>query len=444
MRSLYIVLWVACLLLDSFVFPCMAETGTRPHSSPAGRISPAKERQAALALMQQAARALPEWVEQSSKNEETYPHGLLRFLLKEDHSTEDPTPLDHATKILDRLAKMPARDSLGGGFHQASGRGIKRLSDNALLLKGYTRAHAYRGNIFYRKIAEEMTAFVIRDLRESRNLFWTAIGLPCDTPTCAWGIENGSFYFWTQEEIARALGPGKAHLFLQVYTLKPSGLLALEGSPFSGLSHLQQTLFVRRNRRVKPAPHRDIQPGLNGLMIGALATSGSLLKRGSDIESARRATEAILRHFPQETCLKRRFPNPRFSDTAFLEDYAYLAEGLLDLFETTQEATLLASVKSVVNHSITCFWDESQGGFKHSLPGKGVPLARGSSDLPSPAGVMTDVLFRLGNLTQTPRYTELAWRSLTEFQDARRGNWLVALPLSEAATWVSAAIEALE
>ena len=421
----------------------MAETSAHAHSSPAGKISLEEERHATLALIQEATRSLPTWVEQSVKNEETYPHGLLQFLLKEDRSTEDPTPLDHATKILDHLAKRPTRDSLGGGFHQTSSRGIKRLSDNALLLKGYVRAYAYRGNIFYRKIAEELTAFVIREMRESRHLFWTAIGLPCDKPTCAWGMENGSFYFWTLEEIIRVFGPEKAPLFLKVYTMKPPSLLALEGSPFSGLSHLQHTLFVRRNRRVKPAPHREIQPGLNGLMIGALATSGSQLKRGSDIESARRAAEAILKHFPPETCLKQRFSNPSFSDTASLADYAYLAEGLLDLFEITKEPPLLASVESVVNHAVTCFWNTSQGSFGHPLPNKGIPLVQSSSDLPEPAGILTGVLFRLGNLTQTPRYTKLAWRSLTEFQDTRRGDRLATLPFSEVATWASAAIDAL-
>lgn len=272
------------------------------------------------------------------QNQPNYSYTTLQFLLQEQARTHDPDLLRSITILLDEIARGTTRDHLGGGFYQDSGNAAKLLSDNARLLRAYAMAYSATGNIFYRKVAEETASFVLREMRDVNGFFWTAIGVPC--PTCPAGIINGNFYLWSQEEIIKMFGEARAREFSKTYPLQPSGFLSLQGSPFAGLSYLKETLLIRRNRRVKPAPDKNIDVALNGLMIGALAKSGALLHRGADIQAARKTAEAILPSF-----LDRLSKNK-----VSLNDSASLAEGLLALFDATGDQRLLTPIKTITDY----------------------------------------------------------------------------------------------
>src|SRR5581483_9016305 len=108
-----------------------------------------------------------------------------------------------------------------------------------------------------------------------------------------------------------------------VYRVEAPGALNLEGSPFAGLGSSRETLLVRRLRRVKPAVDERVVCAGNGLVIGALATSGRILKRGSDVEAARRAASAALTRLGPPSALRHETLGADPRGAADLADYAY-------------------------------------------------------------------------------------------------------------------------
>ena len=309
---------------------------------------------------------------------------------------------------LDAIARSRQRDHLAGGFHAElpgpPARYEKLLWRNALLLRAFAEGHEATGELFFRQVAEETARWTIREMRDSRGFFWSALSGTSE------GVA-GKYYVWKEQEVSRALGPDRTAELTKTYSLRPDGLLTLEGSPFAGLGDSGAVLLSRRARRIRP-PIDDVAiTGWNGLMIGALARSGQLLGRGSDIEAARRAAEALLRTVGPPRELKRCARGADGRGSGLLEDYAYLAQGLLDLHEATREARWLELVEDLVEHAIRRFWDRKQG-FFDSDAAHGPFLDRlvtyRGAGLPSANGVMLNVLARLARIPGQERHGALA------------------------------------
>ena len=372
------------------------------------------------------------------------PHGVLRFLLTDRVRAAAPGAVPLATATLEALARGGIHDQVGGGFHHAAAgagwrvpRFEKLLGDNALLLRAYALAYVANGNLLFRDVAKETSAWAIREMRDSTGAFWTGLGARGE------GGE-GEYYIWTEGEIVRTLGPARAEELLAVYRLEPPGVLNLVGSPFAGLGPSREVLLVRRARRVRPSIDEKVEAGSNGLMVGALATSGSLLKRGSDLESARRAATAVLDRLGPPATLKHYAVGAEAFGAAPLEGYAYLAEGLLDLHEATGEPRWRSAAGALVDAAVLRFWDERGGGFREPKVGEGTvgagPKTARDADLPSANGILASVLLRLGRLTGDGRYAHLGRRTVEAFraeaeQDSRGMETLAAAAVAlDAAT----------
>ncbi len=164
--------------------------------------------------------------------------------------------------------------------------------------------------------------------------------------------------------------------------------------------------------------------GWNGLMIGALATSGRILNRGADIQAAQRAANRILEHPGPSTALHRYLRGGTPHGSALLQDYAYLAEGLLDLHAACGDGRWLEEARALVDAALVRFWDGSRGGF-FETDERHAPLRERlkpvlDRDLPSSNGVMASVLFRLQGSDR--RYLELARRTLAAFETGKMGH----------------------
>ena len=178
-----------------------------------------------------------------------------------------------------------------------------------------------------------------------------------------------------------------------------------------------------------------VQAGANGLMIGALATEGALLGRKDDVEAARLAAGRVLEDLGPPGTLRR----CAGCADAVLEDYAYLAEGLLDLHDATKDERWRAAAVALADAALTRFLDTARGGFFSTDASEGllaVRLRNGyDGALPSPNGVMASILLRLARATGEKRYADLGRRTvegfLGELQRAPRGMEAMAAAAGE-------------
>lgn len=344
------------------------------------------------------------------------------------------------TRALDRLlegaARSPVHDHIGGGFHHGRGapapapmRYEKRLSDNALWLRAFAHGYALTRNLLYRNMVQGTVPWAIRELRDATGAFWATI----DSTS---GGADGAFYRFSQADVRAALGPERTPEFLAQYDVVPPDLLSLRGSPFAGLGPSLDVLRARRGRRVRPAPDERILADANGLFIGALAASGQQLRRGSDLEAARRAARAVLERLGPPTALKHSTGANATGAPAGLSDYAYLAEGLLDLEGATGERRWRDAAVALLDAAVLKLWDAGAGGFRGGtepvVPAVTLRTAR-DTDLPAPNAVMAGVLVRLGVLTGEGRYARLAQRTLEAFAAEAQGDPGAAASLIAAA-----------
>ncbi len=336
--------------------------------------------------------------------------------LTRDSASDELRALD---ALLVRAARSPYRDHAGGGFHRARTRLApsvfryeKRLADNALWLRAFARGYAATGNLVHRDACLGIVAYVVRELRDASGAFWATVD-------AASGGQDGAFYRWTTADVRAALGAERTAEFLAVYDVVPPGLLMLRGSPFAGLGPSLEVLRARRARRVRPAPDERIIAGPNGLFIGALATSGQKLRRGSDLEAARRAARSVLARLGPVASLRHSTGAHAAGGPATLGDFAYLAEGLLDLEAATQEREWREQAVALVDAALMRLWDPAAQVFRGGEALGPLPAAlwhdARDGELPAPQGVMASVLVRLGALTGQARYARLAQRLFDVF-----------------------------
>lgn len=341
--------------------------------------------------------------------------------------------LDH---VLERAARSPVHDHIGGGFHRgrlAPAAGPlhyeKRLADNALWLRAFAHGYALTGNLLYRNMVQETVPWAVREMRDATGAFWATVD-------AASGGHDGAFYRFTPADVRAALGSDRTTEFLAQYDVGPPDLLSLRGSPFAGLSPSLDVLRARRARRVRPAPDERILAGANGLFIGALAASGQKLRRGSDLEAARRAADAVLARLGPAATLKHSTGAHAAAGPASLGDYAYLADGLLDLEAATGERRWRGAAVALVDAALMRLWDATVGGFRAGttpfVPAF-APRSGRDTDLPAPNGVMASVLVRLGTLTGEVRYRRLARRTLEAFAAEAESDPRAATTLAVAA-----------
>ncbi len=352
---------------------------------------------------------------------------VLALLLRQWARTRDAQTLAMVEATLEAMARGGIHDQLGGGFHRYSTdeqwlvpHFEKMLYDQALIARAYLEAYQATGKRAYAVVARAVFDYVLRDLRDAGGAFYSA------EDAGEVGAE-GEFYVWTAEEIDRILGE-RAEPFKRAYGVTPQGNFSAEGgsAPSSKggggergtnilavqpgmeadreqMQAARAALLTARSRR--PRPHRDdkILTDWNGLMIGALAYGGRVLDERRYTEAAQQAAAFVLERMELNGTLLHRYRDGEAKIAGFLDDYACLAWGLLDLYEATQEPRWLAEAKRLTEEMVRLFWDEAAGGFFFS-GAHNEPLIANTKELydgaaPSGNSVAALVLVRLGQLT---------------------------------------------
>jgi len=395
------------------------------------------------------------------------PSMAMDLLLREHRKSGDRYPLSMVEVTLDAMSRGGIYDHLGGGIHRYSTdpqwlvpHFEKMLYDQALVSSIYLDGYAATARPEFAATARGIFDYVLRNLCSPEG------GLYSTEDADSEGME-GKFYIWTLDEIEQILGissddarlfaarydvtehgnwnhPGDAHVpagpknILRIVRsvedaayearVKPTG-----NSPSSlvrSLDACRRKLFAEREKRVHPGLDDKILAAWNGLMIASLAKGSAVLDALEYYDAAARAADFVLSRMQepmqdpmQQTArLLRSFRNGRAHLMAYLDDHAFLIDGLLALYEASGRLRWLDEAARLMAVAIEFFWDDGQGGFFFTASDHERLIIRSKlatdSAIPSGNSVMVSNLLRLGVLLGRSDLRDKAGRTLALYGGA--------------------------
>ena len=374
----------------------------------------------------------------------------LSFLLRYHYRTGSKQALEMVTYSLRKMARGGMYDQLGGGFHRYSvdERWLaphfeKMLYDNAQLARLLVEVWQVTGDNEFRRVAEETLDYVAREMTDPSGGFYSTQDADSEG-------EEGKFFLWEPAELEQLLGADDARLVAAYYDVEPRG--NFEGKNILHVDHgtekvagklgisaddLQAALvcsrpklFARREKRVKPARDDKVLAEWNGMMLRAFAYAAGVFDRDDYRKIAEANAEFLLREMvvskgsvgdrPQQGFRLHRSwapasltgDQPRAKLNGYLEDYANVADGLIELYQLTFDLRWLQAARDLADVMIEQFWDARNGGFFQTSNDHEALIARPKdftdNAVPSGNSVATDVLLRLAALTGDEGYAGLA------------------------------------
>ncbi|ODM25866.1 thioredoxin [Clostridium sp. Bc-iso-3] len=301
------------------------------------------------------------------------PHNLY-FLLRYWHKTKDEYALNMVEKTLNSMYSGGIYDHIGFGFSRYSTdkkwlvpHFEKMLYDNALLAIAYLETYQATRDEKYADIAKQIFTYVLRDMTSPEGGFYSAEDADSEG-------EEGKFYVWSPDEIKEILGDSDGEKYCKYYNITEEGnfeglnILNLINSTISDedmefAESCRQKLFEYREKRVHPHKDDKILTSWNGLMIAAMAIGGRVLGIEKYSLAAEKAAEFIFsRLVRSDGRLLARYRDGEAAFLAYVDDYAFLVWGLIELYETTYRPQYLKKALKLNNDLIKYFWDNEKGG----------------------------------------------------------------------------------
>jgi hypothetical protein len=290
-----------------------------------------------------------------------------------------------ALKTLDAMAQGGIYDQIGGGFarystdeHWLVPHFEKMLYDNALLTRTYLEAFQVTGGPLYQRIATEVLDYILREMTAPEGGFYSATDADSEG-------EEGKFFVWTPDEIEAVLGEEEARRFCTYYDITPRGnwegksianvrrtvdqvAAGLDIDPEAlqaSLDRARPIIYEVRGQRIPPGLDDKILTAWNGLMISAMAEGYRVLGDRRYLDAGTRAADFLLTTLVRaDGRLLRTYRAGKAHLDAYLEDYAYLAEGLIDLYEAGGASRYLLESLRLVEIVLADFLDEESGAFR--------------------------------------------------------------------------------
>ncbi|MBN2241534.1 MAG: thioredoxin domain-containing protein [Acidobacteria bacterium] len=311
------------------------------------------------------------------------PSMALSFLMRSYLRSGEEKLLEIVENTLENMACGGMYDQIGGGFHRYSVDSQwlvphfeKMLYDNALLSRAYLDAWLLTGRKFYRSIAEETLDYLLREMTSPEGGFFSSQDADSEG-------KEGRFFLWSESEVQSILGGEEAEIFCRHFGITSRGnfegknILHIprrgdrandrQGIPGEALSEIirngKRRLFDARERRVKPGRDDKILTAWNGLALRSFAEAAGALCRRDYREAAVRNAEFLLSRLRQDGRLLRSYREGRARFNAYLEDYAYLLDGLLSLYEASFDARWIAEAAALAGDMVSRFWDSEGDGF---------------------------------------------------------------------------------
>jgi len=366
--------------------------------------------------------------------------GELFFLLREAERSHNHIARDMALFSLRKMAEGGVRDHLGGGFCRYSVDAQwaiphfeKMLYDNGPLLSLYADAWALSGDALFSDAANGIVDWVQREMRAPEGGFYSAQDADSEG-------HEGKFYVWTPDEVRALLTPEEYAVATLYYgfdrapnfeNTRWNPLIArsinvvaqeLEIEPDRAASLLLQAtskLFNAREQRVHPGRDDKQLTSWNALMIQGLAHAGRVMQRPDWIAAAQAAIDFLHAQVWREGRLLASYKNGVARLNAYLDDYAFLLDALLESMQASYRPQDMAWARELADALLTHFEDREQGGFYFTSHDHETLIQRPKpgydNALPSGNGVAALSLHRLGLLLAEPRYLTSAERCLRVF-----------------------------
>jgi hypothetical protein len=368
-----------------------------------------------------------------------FPHALdLRLLLRHALRTGEEGARHAALHTLERMARGGIHDQLGGGFHRYSvdERWLvphfeKMLYDNALLLPAYLEAHLVAPERGFDRVAAAACEWMLREMRTPQGGF--ASSQDADSEG-----EEGRFFVWTPGELVELLGARTGAWAAAWFGVEPEGNFEHGASVLwrpepaqevaaklgvgraeleSALSGARARLLEARARRVAPATDDKVLASWNGLAVSALAQAHQVLGQPRWLAAAQGAARWILEGMRQpDGRLYATSRHGRAHLNAYLDDYAFTIQGLLDLYESDFDARWLRAALELEAVLAGRFEDAEQGGYFTTASDHERLIARLKAPhdgaLPSGNGVQALNLLRLSELTGQRELAQRAERTV--------------------------------
>ena len=350
------------------------------------------------------------------------------LLLRIHHRTGSDAALAMANHTLDRMARGGLYDQIGGGFHRYTVDAIwlvphfeKMLYDNGLLADVYLLAFQATGEAFYRTIAEETLDYVLGEMTSPEGGFYST--QDADTEG-----QEGKFFVWRPDEVRDVLGDD-ADDVIALLGLTERG--NFEGSNVLSIPNqedrtrwrderfapLRQRLYEARAKRTQPGRDDKILTSWNGLMMRAFANGAWILDSERYRDAAAANARFLRANLQRQGALLHTYKDGEARIDGFLEDYAFLIDGLLALYRATFAPEWIEWAKDLARKAIEEYYDADEGAFYDTAAGgeQLITRPRDPFDNATPSGnsVIADSLVRLSHLVGDVEFNRLA-RSVLE------------------------------
>jgi uncharacterized protein YyaL (SSP411 family) len=366
----------------------------------------------------------------------------LELLLRRGVLEGDGTSKEAARLALESMQKGGIWDHLGGGFHRYSTdeRWLvphfeKMLYDNALLLRAYTDGWRVFGAPLFAETARAIAAYVAREMTDASGGYYASQDADSEG-------EEGKFFVWDPAEVRAATEAdaeaadvalayfgvtdegnfedhGRATGKTVLHEAERLGAVAAKlgistSDAASALARAKQAMFAVRERRPKPFRDEKILTSWSSLMIGAMAEAGAALGAPEMIASAERSLAFLETTLVKDGRVARLAKGDVVKSPGFLDDYAYLANAALDVYEVTGDPAKVTLARAVTDAMLASFHDEGAGFY--FTPKDGEALITRSQDpydsaVPSGTSMACRALLRLGALADA-KYAEIAEREI--------------------------------
>lgn len=372
--------------------------------------------------------------------------GVYELFLRHSYHSKDQSYLEMVTHTLTKMAEGGIYDHLGGGFHRYSvdekwlvPHFEKMLYDNAQLVRILAQLYRATGDALFKQVMEETLAYLLREMLHGEGGFYSTQDADSEG-------EEGKFFVWEPDEINQLLGAEQGEIFTRMYDVSDQGnfdgknilhpILTVDhaaklfkknpGEIAALVGDAKQKLFSARESRVKPFRDEKIITAWNGLMLSGLAEASKIAPKPEYRAAADRTISLIFSKLFRNGLLLHTYKDGVAKQPAFLDDYAFLGVGLLDLYEATFDRAALERALQLAEILIREFWDETDGGFFYTghshepLISRAKPIFDAS--IPSGNAKAVELLLRLHHLTGNEEALSKAETVLRSYSQAMQSQ----------------------
>ena len=368
--------------------------------------------------------------------------GVYELFLRYYSESGDERYLTMVAQTLSKMAQGGIYDHVGGGFHRYSVDAKwlvphfeKMLYDNVQLLRIYSQAYLITREPLYKTVVEESARYLLREMHQPEGGFYSTQDADSEG-------DEGKFFVWTLAEIDALLGAEDGEVFARMYDVTEEGnfeeknilhpiLTVDQASKFfrkekseieALIARTKEKLFTAREKRIKPFRDEKIIAAWNGLLLSGLAEAIKITGASSCLEASRRTVEFIFGRMFRDGYLLHVYKDGQAKLRGYLDDYAFVALGLLDLYEVLLDRSLIDRAMELADIMLREFWDERGGGLFYTGKSHEPLISRAKpvfdASIPSGNAIAAQLLLRLYHLVGAEDYHTRAETILRSYYDA--------------------------